>query len=235
LPLIASAVRALVLALQQGNGDWRRDRMKPRLITLIAALAVASASPVLHAEDANASASPTIAIKSGTLRMDGKSTLHDFTVATSAFGLRTTLEVPPGETDWTPVLKPGSVKTFELRIPVASLKAEKDGLNKNMYKALKSDKNPEIVLNVERYEVGAPASDVTPLKVAGTLTVAGVTRPVELTLDTKVTPDGLSVEGHQDILMTDFGIDPPKFMLGALQTANKVVISFSLVFGLARS
>jgi polyisoprenoid-binding protein YceI len=206
--------------------------MEPRLITLIAALVAASALPV-HADQGIASVAPTITVKSGTLRMDGKSTLHDFTVATSEFTLRTTLDV--AAKDWAPVLKPGSVKAFELHIPVTGLKAEKDGINKNMYKALKSDKNPEIVLNVERYEVGAAAGDVTPLKVVGTLTVAGVSRPVEMTLDTKVTPDGLAVDGHQDILMTDYGIDPPKFMMGALQTANKVVITFSLVFGLANS
>jgi polyisoprenoid-binding protein YceI len=208
--------------------------MKPRIITLISvALIIVAALPSLHAESI---VSPAIAVKSGTLRMDGKSTLHDFTVATTSFTLLTTLDTPASEAGWTPVLQPGAVKTFELHIPVASLKSEKEGLNKNMYKALKSDKNPEIVLNVEQYEVGtADPTGSTPLKVAGTLTVAGVTKPVALTLATRVTPDGLAVDGHQDLLMTDFGIDPPKFMLGTLKTDNKVVITFSLVFGLARS
>jgi len=34
--------------------------------------------------------------------------------------------------------------------------------------------------------------------------------------------------GTQDVLMTDFGIKPPSFMLGTLKTGNKVVVSFKL-------
>jgi polyisoprenoid-binding protein YceI len=208
--------------------------MRPSLITLTAALIAALAATPLRANEAVASA-PAISVKSGSLHLDGQSTLHDFTATTSTFTVRTTLDVPADAADWTPVLQPGSVKTFELHIPVASLKSEKEALDKNMYKALKADKNPEIVLNVERYEVGAPREGGTPLKVAGTLTVAGVVRPIELALDTRVTPDGLAVDGRQDLLMTDFGVDPPKFMLGTLKTHNKIVIHFSLVFALARS
>jgi polyisoprenoid-binding protein YceI len=133
------------------------------------------------------------------------------------------------------LFQPGAVTSFEVEIPVLSLKSDKDGLDKRMYKALRSDEHRSIVLRVDRYAVEPPYGAVTPLKVTGTLTVAGVERPVELTLETQLTPDGLAVAGQQRLLMTDFGIKPPSFMLGTLKTRNEIAIRFSLLFALSHS
>ena len=65
----------------------------------------------------------------------------------------------------------------------------------------------------------------------GWLTIAGVEK--ELTLDLKVERQGsaLSVTGVTDLLMTDFGITPPKAMLGMLKTNPKVRIQIDLLLG----
>jgi polyisoprenoid-binding protein YceI len=176
-----------------------------------------------------------IVLKTARLSLDGKSTLHAFQSATTMVEVRSALGPALGsDRDWPAVLRPEAVKSFEVRIPVKSLKSDKDGLDKNMYKALKADQHPAITFQVRRYEVGAIGDGLVSIKVAGVLSVAGVERETELTLQTRATEEGLSVTGEKELLMTDFGINPPKFMLGTLKTDNRVVIRFSLVLGLTK-
>ena len=58
-------------------------------------------------------------------------------------------------------------------------------------------------------------------------------RDIDLVLVAHEASGQLSVAGEKELLMTDFGIQPPKFMLGALKTDNRIVIRFSLVFAVA--
>jgi hypothetical protein len=179
-------------------------------------------------------ASAPIVLKEGRLSLDGKSTLHPYTASTATLEVRASVE--PAATsarDWVALLKPQTVSLFEVRIPVMSLKSGKDGLDKNMYKALKAEKSPEITFSARGYEAGAPTASGVPIRVRGVLTVAGVDRDIELSLLAREKDGMLSVEGERDLLMTEFGIEPPKFMLGTLKTDNRIVIRFSLVFALA--
>lgn len=176
-----------------------------------------------------------IALKTARLSLDGKSTLHAFTSATTTIELHSALEANlGGRGDWADVLRPDTVKSFEVRIPVRSLRSDKEGLDKNMYKALKADEHPDITFRVRRYEIGSPSDGRLPITIAGVLSVAGVEREAELALDTRATDQGLAVSGEKELLMTDFGIKPPKFMLGTLKTDDKVVIRFSLVLALTK-
>jgi polyisoprenoid-binding protein YceI len=61
------------------------------------------------------------------------------------------------------------------------------------------------------------------------LTIAGVEREVALTITTRRTSAGLTVQGSLDLLMTDYGVVPPKAMLGMLKTDPKVTITFETV------
>lgn len=200
-----------------------------RIALLVMAASWASAAP---AQDGVSSGSPAITLKSGKLSMDGKSTLHPYTVTTQTLQIGSVVDsvASPADGGWPTLLRPRAVTSFEVRIPVRSLKSTKDGLNKNMYKALKADQHPNIEFRVADYAVASSVGEVTPITVKGTLVVAGIERETELALETQVTPEGLSVTGGKELLMTDFGIKPPSFMLGALKTDNKVVIRFSLLF-----
>jgi hypothetical protein len=41
----------------------------------------------------------------------------------------------------------------------------------------------------------------------------------------------VTAEGEQTLLMTDFGIKPPSFMLGTLKVGNEVKVKFNLKAG----
>ncbi len=162
------------------------------------------------------------------LSFEGTSTLHAFHCRTTK--LEATVNVDPTymEARLSTLNRP--LKTVDVVIPVKSLSCGNKGLEENMLKALKADKYPEIRYQLSTYQVAsATTDDQVTLQAIGTLTVAGQTKTIDMLVKTDRGRDGAATAtGTQAILMTDFGIKPPVFMLGALKTGNKVVVSFKL-------
>jgi polyisoprenoid-binding protein YceI len=61
------------------------------------------------------------------------------------------------------------------------------------------------------------------------LRIAGVEKEIALDITTKRVGTTLAVSGRVDLLMTDYGIAPPKAMMGMLKTDPKVTITFETV------
>jgi polyisoprenoid-binding protein YceI len=162
------------------------------------------------------------------LTFEGTSTLHAFHCKTTK--LEATVNVDPTymEARLSKLNRP--LKTVDVVIPVKSLSCGNEGLEKNMFKTLKADKYPEIRYQLSTYQIAGPTTDdgVT-LQAIGTLTIAGQQKTIEMLVKTDRGLGGIATAtGTQSILMTDFGIKPPVFMLGTLKTGNKVTVSFKL-------
>jgi polyisoprenoid-binding protein YceI len=140
--------------------------------------------------------------------------------------------IPAGEDVWAAVIKPGTIEAFEIAIPATSLSSPKAGLDKNMWKALKTDQFDTITFALKRLEPGAAPNA---LKGVGTLRIAGVEREVALSLTTERREGVLVVKGSLPLLMTDYGIKPPVAMLGMLKTDPKVTVSFETVLGVPQT
>jgi polyisoprenoid-binding protein YceI len=125
-------------------------------------------------------------------------------------------------------VKPGAIEAFEIAIPAAKLSSPKEGLDKNMHKALKAAEHPEITFRLSRFEGVEPSGA---MRGVGVLKIAGVEREVTLTLKTQSSGGTFTVNGEVPLLMTDFGITPPKAMLGMLKTDPKVTVTFEIVLG----
>jgi hypothetical protein len=162
------------------------------------------------------------------LTLRGKSTLHAY--ASNATQLQLAVELSDGLADGALPLarlaEAGAVRSLVLTIPVDGMKSDKDGLDKNMYKALKAATNPNIVF---RLAAAAPTAAGSVFRVSGELQVAGQTRPIELDVRASETPDGIVLEGTQALVMSDFGIKPPSMFLGTLKTDPRVEIEWRLV------
>ena len=198
--------------------------MKSAIVILTAA-AVSVLSVVPRAsERAGAGAPGPLTLTTARVSLEGTSNIHAYTASTTTVRL-TTIEVAgSGEGDvLDQVLLPDGLKAFEVVIPVASLSSPKDGIDKNMHKALKAAEHPEITFRLRQFE---PVSGA--YRAVGGLTIAGVER--EVTLNLQIERDGstLAVTGTTDLLMTDFGVTPPKAMLGMLKTNPKVQIRLDL-------
>ena len=132
----------------------------------------------------------------------------------------------PAPTSGTTSLKPGSVEAFEIAIPAATLTSPKEGLDKNMHKALKVQEHPDITFR------SAPSSKPRrrapgALRGIGVLQIAGVEREVAIDITTEAQGRRRSrCKAGCDLLMTDYGIKPPTAMLGMLKTDPKVTVTF---------
>ncbi len=119
-----------------------------------------------------------------------------------------------------------AVQAVDLRIPAGALDCGNGTMNDHMWKALETDDHPQIRFQMERYSVGADSS----VELHGRLTIAGETRPLTMVLAvTEVEGGRLRVEGSTEFPMTDFGVRPPRLMLGTLRVHDPVVVSFELV------
>ena len=189
-----------------------------------AALGSAAALAVSLAAGAITGAQAPLAINSARITISGTSNIHEFTASTSSVRITRALVASgvAGPEFWTAVLKPGSLEAFEIAIPAKTLTSPKEGLDKNMHKALKVQEHADIVFRLARFE----PLDGTAVNAIGKLTISGVERDVTLVLKTEHTAAGLSVKGTTQLLMTDYGIKPPTAMLGMLKTDPKVTITF---------
>jgi len=185
---------------------------------------------VFAAPDGNEPAQGShISLISAALSINGTSTMHDYTVSTKVLKVNGALTTA---TDIKELLQPGALQNFELQLPLNAFTSDKDGLTKQMFKAMKADKHPVITFKLTGYTVDPAAAGAT-IKATGTLTVAGVEKPVEVMLDARESAGGLQISGSRDLLMTEFGIKPPTMFMGMLKTHDKVTIKFAVQLALA--
>lgn len=169
------------------------------------------------------------AFSKATLTIDGTSNVHDWSASTTS--MRVThaklAAEAGGPSFWDAVVKPGAIEAFDVTIPATTLTSPRSGLDKNMYKALKTDQHPDIVFRLK----GLTAKAGTPgaFTAAGALRVAGVEKDVNLDVTLGRSSQGLVVKGTTKVLMTDFGIEPPSALFGTVRSAPEVTISFQTV------
>lgn len=174
---------------------------------------------------------PRIALAPGShLMLRGKSTLHDFSSTATRMQLAIELagELATGPASLARLAEPGAVKSVVLSIAVLGMKSEKEGLDKNMYKALKAAANPSIVFRLQSPAVPMGGAG-TEFRVAGELEVAGQRQPIEIDIRASEDPEGIVLEGSKALLMSDYGIKPPTMFLGTLKTNDRVVVEWRLV------
>jgi hypothetical protein len=204
----------------------RHIMTRPFSLSLVAGALFAGviASAPTHAA-AQDTAAP-LAMTAARVSIAGTSNIHEFTAATTDVKL-TRIAVAAGVAGpgmLNAVVNPGALEAFEIVVKAGTLTSPKEGLDKNMWKALKTTAHPEIVFTLTSLG-GKPGA----LRAIGLLRIAGVEREVTFDLKTAVNASTLTVIGDVPLLMTDYGITPPKAMLGMLKTDPKVTVKFEVV------
>jgi len=175
-----------------------------------------------------ASGQAPLVIDTARITISGTSNVHPYTASTTTVRIaRAQLaDAVQGPDCWAAALKPGGVEAFEVVVPAATLTSPREGLDKNMHKALQVGVHPEIAFRLLRIE---PGTESNAFRATGVLRIAGVEREVSFDLTTERKGPTLSVQGKLQLLMTDFGIKPPTAMLGMLKTDPKVTVAFETV------
>jgi YceI-like protein len=197
------------------------------IAALIAVVGLCAAAASVRA----ASPAAPVSMVSGRVSIAGTSNIHPYTASTSDVRI-VRVQLTNGVTagDWADVVKTGAIEKFEISIPASTLSSPKEGIDKTMHKALKVAEHPDITFRLSRLE-GAGGAGA--FRGVGMLEIAGVAREVALELRAVESGSTLTVKGEVQLLMTDYGVTPPKAMLGMLKTDPKVTVTFETVFALA--
>lgn len=159
------------------------------------------------------------------LWFDGKSTVRDWSC--KATQIDAAIDAAPEAA--TTVLKgEKAVRTATLTFPTAKLDCANGTMNGHMMKALNGEKHASIVFTLSGYELGAAA----PVKgtLNGTLLINGVTKPISMPAEFAPAAGGaLRVTGSYPLTMTEWQVQPPKLMMGALKVNPVITVHFDLL------
>lgn len=172
----------------------------------------------------------TLALQPGSkVWIEGTSSLHPWSCTAGAV----TADVEVDSAYATEAIAAGVklVHTVRITVPVKAMTCGHDGMNKNMYKALKESENPTIQYTLSDYDLVPAAGDANgfTVKSRGTLTIAGTAKPVSMDVQAHRAAGGIAVQGSEQVAMSDFGVKPPTALLGTIKTGDTVVVHFDLV------
>lgn len=153
----------------------------------------------------------------------GTSNIHDWELTVE--DINGTLEVTQKDN----ILK--NIEKLQLSILAESLKSGKGGMDKNTFKALDTPNYKNITYMLKSVErINAKSGKEYTISTTGDLTIAGVTKSVSIVFAAQILAGKITLEGEQEITMTDYKIDPPKALFGTITTGEKVTIKFKTTF-----
>ena len=154
----------------------------------------------------------------------GTSNLHDWTMKGSDLTCEAQFTVNTAS-----IFQILSLNGLTFSMPVNNLKSGESLLNTRAYKALNAEKYPNIHFKLLSASIIPQGNSRYQIKATGVLTISGQSREVTMLVNSSILADRtVLVTGSKKIKMSEFGIKPPSFMLGALRTGDEVTIDFTL-------
>lgn len=127
--------------------------------------------------------------------------------------------------------KPLAINSIRINVKVTSLKSGKNIMDKKCYDALKFEGHPDIIYNLSQItSLKSEGANQYSALFEGTLNIAGIVKPVKIDVTLKRNDNHIAIEGAKDLKMSDFGVEPPRALLGTLKTGNDITINFNLNF-----
>jgi len=124
-----------------------------------------------------------------------------------------------------------AIQNVKISIPVKSIKSGKGKMNDIMYDALKEEEYPNIEYELISSEIIGQTGDEFTVQTSGNLTIAGVTREISLQVEgKKINEEAVKFTGAKNLKMTQFNIEPPKALFGAIRSGDQVDVQFTAVF-----
>lgn len=161
--------------------------------------------------------------KASNLIIEGTSNIHDWTIKAENTSGNLTAKFVEARLD--------GIENLEFTVIAKSLMSGKSGMDKNIYKALNTDKYKEITYKLKRVQgVEKVSANNYKVKTIGSLEIAGTKKDINLDFNLKSGSDQIVLNGKLSINMTNFGVEAPTAMFGTITTGEEVVIKFESHF-----
>lgn len=142
--------------------------------------------------------------------VDGTSTIHDWTIETQ-------------RVDGRIQAKGAVVDSVSMNIGVRSFKSGKSGMDDKVYEALQAARHANIHVRTGRVDLTSGSGTVQ-----ATVTIAGTTKTLPVTVTRTVSGATASYTGQIAFKMSDFKVSPPTAMLGAIKAGDAITLRFDL-------
>jgi hypothetical protein len=163
-----------------------------------------------------------------TLRIDGTSSVNSFTcVAENVDGQGRLGTTTPARLASLEERQPQA----KLTVPVQTLDCGKERMNEDLYEAMEASEHPMIRYQLDEAKIlERIGNNEYRLRTRGRLSLAGEERSIEMTvIGTRIGEGRYAVKGSKEMLMSDFGIDPPTALLGLIKAHDEIEVHFDLV------
>jgi len=153
------------------------------------------------------------------MTISGTTNVHDFTSKVTQVAGEIVLNGPK------------QVQSLNVTIPVKSIKSGEKLMDSKTYATFNADKHPNInfkLTEVSSLNVNGDKIDVT---LTGNLTMAGVTRKVELKSTGVNNKSGAyAFKGSISLKMSDFKMKPPTAMMGVMKVGDNITLKYDATF-----
>ncbi len=159
------------------------------------------------------------------MRLAGTSNLHDWEMKAVNGTSKAVFVVSPAG-------KVTSISRLSFSFPARNLKSDSKVMDKNTYRALNTDKNPNISFVLTSATVTPAGGNNYDLSCNGKMSIAGVTKATNLVAVGKYNPadKSFTITGVKHMKMTDYNVDPPTALLGRIKTGDAITLTYNVKF-----
>jgi len=177
---------------------------------LTAGMAAVDAQTALHSQDMD-------------MKLSGTSNLHDWEMNAARGTSKASFLID----------KKGRVISMSLlafSFPAKNLKSDHTAMDKNTYKALRTDKNPNISFVGTSSSIKSTGGNNYTLSCNGNMTIAGTTKATNLIATGVYSPasGSFTITGVKKIKMTDYNVKPPTAVMGTIKTGDDITLSYNV-------
>ena len=125
----------------------------------------------------------------------------------------------------------GKLKKVDFVVVSEGLLSGKNSMDKNTYKALKTDDYKNITFHLVKVDdVVKKSADTYLVKAEGDLTITNVKKRIPIEFNLKINPNNVVLTGSKKINMTDYNVEPPTALFGAITTGEELTIEFNNIY-----
>jgi polyisoprenoid-binding protein YceI len=190
----------------------KTKEMKARRIFLITTWAITLLFSTVNAQ--------VFSLKNYKLTISGTSSLHDFESTVENLEAKGSFVITGDQLS--------DIRDVVVKIPVKSIKSTKGKIMDNKtWEAFDYGKNPLITFTLTEKKINTDKNTIT---ATGALTMAGVTKTINLLLTYKVLSGGeLEITGSHKLVMSEYKMTPPTAMMGAIKVSDEVSVHFNIL------